>query len=529
MLRRHVGIALESLDRIFNLGTLTALSEGDLLERFVTQADETAFTALVSRHGPMVLGVCRRILRDEHDVEDAFQATFLVLVRRAGSIRDGERVSHWLHGVAHRVAVRAKANTARRSRHEQTGVNIDPAGVNKPALDDVATILDEELIRLPASLRAPVVFCYLEGLTHDEAAHRLGWPLGTVRSRMSRARRLLERRLTRRGVSAPSVALFSSVESQHVSTALVDRTVRIVLETGTQKTAASVLAQGVLTTMMISRIKIFAAALVLVAATMVGARAAAKQFGGTKPAEAPGDITAQLTQRLAKLQDEEAMLKARLAEVMDRKRALQVQLAEAINSRQPEADQDKAQPAGPGPAKRPIPNYTRFGDIIVATSPKGDKVSLYSNQTGESKAIRIFESTEPSHKVIPTILMSGLSTQQAVALFLSGPRISRIAVFSYPDSTWHIQQLREPVEMAQPILSDKIVTYSLGRFIYAFSTVATKWDVLELPVGAKASAVVGPFTATVEHDGHIYDFSAQKGKWLDLDVRTLLDAPEAVK
>ena len=108
----HSGAVLDQLDRLFNRGTVAGLSEGALLERYVSGGDEAAFAALVARHGPMVLGVCRRVLRDERDVEDAFQATFLVLVRRAAAIRDGERVGRWLHGVAHRVAVRAQAHSA---------------------------------------------------------------------------------------------------------------------------------------------------------------------------------------------------------------------------------------------------------------------------------------------------------------------------------------------------------------------------------------------------------------------------------
>ena len=124
---RYAGAVLEQLNRVFNQGTVGGLTEGKLLDRFVAEGDEAAFAALVARHGPMVLGVCRRILRDEHEVEDAFQATFLVLVRRAGAIKDGELVGHWLHGVAHRVAVRARAQAAYRSVHETSGLEASPS------------------------------------------------------------------------------------------------------------------------------------------------------------------------------------------------------------------------------------------------------------------------------------------------------------------------------------------------------------------------------------------------------------------
>jgi RNA polymerase sigma factor (sigma-70 family) len=523
MPRRHEGIALEGLNRVFNLGTVAALSEGDLLEQFITKADDTAFAALVSRHGPMVLGVCRRILRDEHDVEDAFQATFLVLVRRASSIRDRGLVSNWLYGVAHRVAVRAKANAARRHRHEQTGIALDPAGDHKPPLDDLAAILDQELSRLPESLRAPVLYCYLEGLTHDEAALKLGCPVGTVRSRMSRARALLERRLTRRGVSATSMAMIPTFALQHVSESLVDSTVRAVMGAAARKTGASLLAKGVLTAMLISRVKIIATAIVLGVVTLVGAGAVAQQLSESKPVPDPADSKAQLTQSLAKIQDEEAALKAKLVKVSEQKRALQLRLAELIGSEQSEPDRVKPKRTDPTQAKRPVPSYIRWGDVIVVTSSKGDKISVYYNLTGESKPIRLFASNEPTHNVVPNF------NEQAVAPSISGPKIGRIPVFSCTDSRWHVQELRETVETAEPIISEQIITYSLGRYIYAFSTLANRWDVLELPVGANAKVVVGESSATLENDGHIYDFSVQKGKWADLDVRTILDDPETEK
>ena len=188
------------MDRVFNQGTVTGLDDDKLLKRFVVERDEVAFAALVARHGPMVLGVCRRILHDEHDVEDAFQATFLVLVSRAKAIRDGDLLGHWIYGVAHRVAVRARANAARRYVHEQN-LTAARAGVEPPSRDgerrELRAVLDDELARLPEPLRAPLVLCHLEGLTHDEAARRLRWPVGTVRSRLARARDKLRRRLSR--------------------------------------------------------------------------------------------------------------------------------------------------------------------------------------------------------------------------------------------------------------------------------------------------------------------------------------------
>lgn len=229
---------LKDLGRLFNEGTDGGLSDGRLLERFVTRRDESAFQALVTRHGAMVLGVCRRLLRDPNDVEDAFQAVFLVLVRRSGSIQDGDRLASWLYGVAYRVSLRARATAAQRLRRERLEIGIEAlafAPELTPERDrerrELLEAIDEEVARLPESGRAVVVLCDLDGLTHEQAATRLECPVGTVKSRLSTARARLRSRLMRRGigpalaatptrskawgdptaVASPSVALISRV------------------------------------------------------------------------------------------------------------------------------------------------------------------------------------------------------------------------------------------------------------------------------------------------------------------------------
>ena len=165
--------------------------DGSMLERFAVQGEEAAFQTLVERHGPLVLGVCRRILGDEHDAEDAFQATFLVLARRAGSIRKQSSVASWLYGVALRVASKARVSAARR-RTGQLPTEDVPAAPNMDlAVRELRAVLDEELNRLAEKYRAPLVLCYLEGKTKDEAATELGWPTGTVSGRLARARCVL--------------------------------------------------------------------------------------------------------------------------------------------------------------------------------------------------------------------------------------------------------------------------------------------------------------------------------------------------
>jgi len=211
------GSLLPQVERLFGAGTVAGLPEAALLERFSARRDELAFEVLVSRHGPLVLGVCRRLLRDPGDVEDAFQATFLVLVRRARSIQQGAALGPWLYGVAYRVATRSRLMRARRREQE---ADLDDFAAPSPGDDtawrDLRRVLDEELARLPEKYRAPLVLCYLQGLTHDEAAERLACPVGTVRSRLARGRERLGTRLTRRGL-APAAGLLGASLSAHAS------------------------------------------------------------------------------------------------------------------------------------------------------------------------------------------------------------------------------------------------------------------------------------------------------------------------
>src|SRR5262245_48278320 len=180
-------------------------SDAQLLQDYRHANDQSAFTTLVKRHGPMVLGVCRRLLHDPHDAEDAFQAVFLVLARSAGSIRKGEALSSWLHGVCYRVAMRAKRDAARRRKHEGRA----QPRANPPAWEsawrELQAVLDEEVEQLAPAYRAAFVLCCLDGLSKPEAARRLGLNENTVSSRLARARKQLQESLSRRGISLSAV------------------------------------------------------------------------------------------------------------------------------------------------------------------------------------------------------------------------------------------------------------------------------------------------------------------------------------
>ncbi len=250
-----------SLHRLFHLGAVGMLSDAQLLDRFASRRDEAAeaaFEELVIRHGPMVLRVCRGVLHDDHDAEDAFQAVFLVLASRAGSIRRAGSVASWLFGVAHCVATRARRSAARRRRHDRIVAERAPE-IDVPRADDPdREAIHEEIDGLPESLRAPVVLCYLQGLTYAGAANQLGTSEVVVRGRIARARERLRHRLTRRGVTIPAGLLAAGAAGQAhaaVPAALIQGTIRIATGFVAGHTAAA-LARGVLTSMLINRAKV---------------------------------------------------------------------------------------------------------------------------------------------------------------------------------------------------------------------------------------------------------------------------------
>src|SRR5262249_2058647 len=176
----------------------------DLLDRFVAERDQDAYAVLMERHGPLVWSVCRRLLHDSHDAEDAFQAAFLILVRKAASIRRQACLASWLYRVTFRVALHAQSRRAGIGpRAQQVEVDSMPAPESNSdeRCAEIRPALDDEVNRLPEKYRRPIVLCYLQGKTNEEAARLLGWTKGTVSGRLARARDLLHKRLSRRGVT----------------------------------------------------------------------------------------------------------------------------------------------------------------------------------------------------------------------------------------------------------------------------------------------------------------------------------------
>jgi RNA polymerase sigma factor (sigma-70 family) len=262
-------------------------TDRQLLDDFAARRDDSAFAGLVERHGPMVLRVCRRVLRHEQDAEDAFQATFLVLARNTASIRKRETLASWLYGVAYRTAMKAKRGAARRRNHEARLQDRTPQPSTGPSWDDVQTILDEEVQRLPESFRTAFVLCVLDGKTVPAAAAELGAREGTVSWRLARARQWLRQRLARRGIQLSAVlaalAVAQGASEAAVPAGLAGVTVRFGLSVAADGPAAAIpshvaaLAAGVTRAMFVTRARVTTALLLAAGLVLAGAGALARQ------------------------------------------------------------------------------------------------------------------------------------------------------------------------------------------------------------------------------------------------------------
>ncbi len=290
---KNSGNALLQLQTLFNEGAIGARSDGQLLERFATgrgEPRELAFAALVERHGPFVLRVCRSVLRDENAAEDAFQATFLALARKAASLWTQDSLAPWLHQAAYRAALHDRSAAIRRRSHEQAAAALRPGSAAPPHHandDDLEKLIHEEIDRLPGRFRAAVVLCDLEGRTHEQAARHLGCAVGTVKSRLARGRKRLRGRLVRRGV-APAGALAAAsaggAARAVVPTGLTESTVAYAASPCAVPTSVAVITEGVLISMFLRKVRLVMTAAAVVAALAAGAVALA-QSGIGRPKE----------------------------------------------------------------------------------------------------------------------------------------------------------------------------------------------------------------------------------------------------
>jgi RNA polymerase sigma factor (sigma-70 family) len=317
MAPRKRASTLGQIRALFSAGVAGGLTDAELLERFAVregEAAELAFGALVERHGPMVLRVCRQVLRDGHAAEDAFQAAFLVLARRAHSLHVGGTLAPWLQQVAWRTSSRLRRTAARRRFHERKAAearaHAEAAGDH--AWDDLGEALHDEIGRLPARFRVPLVLCYLEGLTSEQAARQLGWPAGTVRSRLTRGREELRRRLSLRGIAPSAAALAAALVPGSawaaVPAGLADETARMAtlvaagrVAAGTVPAAILVLTEGVLHAMAITKWKMAALALLASCILASGALVSAQQSADSAPTQAEPDRLRAVEAKLDRL------------------------------------------------------------------------------------------------------------------------------------------------------------------------------------------------------------------------------------
>jgi len=574
------GPVLRQVDRLLGVhGTASGLGEGALLRRFADGRDEAAFEALVTRHGPMVLGTCRRILADPHDVDDAFQATFLVLARKAGSIRDGDRLGPWLHGVARRVATRSRTLSARRAARERPGAEERAsAGADPSELVELRAALDEELARLPEKYRAPLVLCYLEGLTHDEAAVQLSWPVGTVRSRLARGRDRLRSRLTRRGLS-PSAAVPAILPAPAIPEVLISSTVRIATAAGSAPAHVASLAKGALIAMMWHKIRAIAAVGLVAGLAAGGAGAVARQAaaGRAAPAEGPGKEPDATHQQANINENDPASREARLAALEKLVGQLTAQLESARKAAAP-----------PGPAPEPpapaatvavdAPPRRRDAQPIVHTLPgtptlfavisaARDRVTIINSDTrkratfhmpgGATEIVPVVsgdlvgliargaaltrtavydrkgggwseaELGGPATEVLPWIGNSALgASRQMVGFQVTAPEVRRLLVYEGSDAAWHPQELREPARgTVAPQVGGAIAQCRIAKTLYIYSSFSKTWSALDLKRNLpgrpdfSGSSPDGAGRITIPDGDTIHIYDSRAGEWTHIDTR----------
>lgn len=317
---------ISNLRRTFLQRDEAGLTDAQLLERFISRRDEAALAALVKRHGPMVWGVCRRVLGNYHDAEDAFQATFLILVRKAASIASPKLLANWLYGVAHQTALKARATAAkRRARERQVTKMPEPAATEPDMWNDVQPLLDQELSRLPDKYRVAIVLCDLEGKTRKEAARQLGLPEGTLAARVARGRVLLAKRLARHGLAvsggALGMMLLQNGASAGVPSLVVSGTIKAANLFAAGQTAAAglisakaaALTEGVLKSMLLSKLKVAVALLLAIGALGIGASALPDRTVAAEP-PVPVSKSAVATQDQGNLKETVLALEKRIWE-----------------------------------------------------------------------------------------------------------------------------------------------------------------------------------------------------------------------
>ncbi|MHB1557531.1 MAG: RNA polymerase sigma factor [Isosphaeraceae bacterium] len=522
--RAGTGAIARGLGVLWETGTLTGQSDAQLLGRFLGGGEgsaEPAFRELLDRHGPMVMAVCRQVLGRAADADDAFQATFLVLVRRARSIRVGDSLAPWLYAVAIRTARRARFAASRQRTIDAETLAETVEESADAALDlDVRPMLHEELARLPGKYREPIVLCHLEGKSHEEAARLLAWPVGTVSGRLSRGRQLLKDRLERRGVAVPSAMLATSrwldlpsATAELLSPPLVESTLAAAARlatAGTIPAAVQSLTQGVLRTMLLDKIKTVSLALVVLG---IGTGGVAWTLHASRAANSPEPQQAApgAPPRVAVTKPEAATHAPNAA-------------MPGVISARPQGPGGAGGMAGmmgsftPAPPGKNYPNMVdprhpmpvfRTQDILVVESPDRRSIQAMSLAAGDQDHAVWSKFTLP-----PGVTATRMSSFDTLAPIWKGKRIDQVAAFSRYTGVWAVQKLNRPAEEElTPYLAPGGAIYQVGNDVYAFSARKGTWGALHLEGTEKPRVSASPSDIEVLQGNKLYVFSIKHGQW----------------
>jgi RNA polymerase sigma-70 factor (ECF subfamily) len=483
---------VRELGALFNEGAIGMLSDGQLLDRFVELHEAWAFEAIVERYGPLVWGVCGRVLRDHHDAEDAFQATFLVLARRAASIMPREKIGNWLYGVAYQTAMKARATRAKRRVRERPAWEMtEPEAVPDDYADELLSRLDREVTRLPEKYRVPIILCELQGKTHREAAEQLGWPVGTVSGRLSRARAVLASRLSR-GAAPLAVGALGGLLAHDMARAGVPaELVRSAAQAGTLSTAGKAVTAGVvsaqvaalteevLKTMLINKLTLATAMLLVVVALAGGATSLTYRAQSAEPANQRKDSEKPTEQ--PKPIEAKNQPKSTEATKEDKPTAAAASTEEVGRPKEPVA-RGAAEPAPLAEEQwqRTNQRMLECGGYSFTATRTGNAAVAYNPATREVKAVRLGATSD--HPLWVTPVAVDAKNPQLVALGVRGERISRVAVFNLRLGKWTPLKLDQPVTGAVWPMSigPQTAAYEVGDFLYLFNPNSDVWDRLDV-------------------------------------------------
>jgi RNA polymerase sigma factor (sigma-70 family) len=498
----HREAAVQHLQTLFDVGVVAGMSDGQLLEQFARwrgEAAETAFAALVTRHGSMVFHVCRGIVGNDHDAQDAFQATFLILARKGSSLCVRDSIAPWLHRVARRAAGRLRMASNRQRAIERRAAEFAVPQSELQWPEDWAQMLHEEVDRLPGCFRLPIVLCDLEGHSYEAAARFLGCPIGTVKSRLARGRDRLRGRLARRGFSPTAgplgVAVPVALVCDTISTVLSKATIQGVLQAKTDAAAASAtfsvsvtaLSERVLKDMLLTRLKTAVAVTLAAGVSITGIGLLASVASGTpapiaQEAGLPKDETPKPSTPVVK------------------------STTTAANS----TDLAPQRKQGMFEASRP-----------VITTGDSRKIWAYNPDTN----------TWHTYKAPEGVSVSEIRFPRLIALNLTGESIKEVAVFSTKTGKWSRQPLAEPAttNSVQPLLRSDYAVYIIDRHAYAFSAVTGKWSQVTLEMRNMVPLIDGDFQSfmMLRDAQNMHAYSALTGTWQTMKTERGMGHPLA--